>query len=152
MLYADGDKSKASETLLSFIAAPYAPSDPDVKFTNAKPHLIDVPHSCRLYKTLLQGGHFSQQSKSVVRVRAETFSPAAFAATWVRTVGRDNTRAIAKGGGAFVVAALLEIIKADGGDAEKREVGAWFDKGFKKELDEGETKGKNILLEVLNNW
>lgn len=109
-----------------------------------------MPHSCRLYKTLLQGGHYSQQTKGVVRAPAECFTPSAFASTWVKVVGKDDTRAIALGGGAFVVAALCERIKEDGNAEEKKLVRGWFGTAFKDELMNGDVKGKNILLGALD--
>lgn len=103
-----------------------------------------------MYKTLLQGGHYSQQTKAVARAPPECFSPSAFASTWVKVVGEDDTRAIALGGGAFVVAALCERIKEEGSADEKTLVRGWFNAAFKDELSNGDVKGKNILLGALD--
>ena len=53
--------------------------------------------------------------------------------------------AMARGTGAFVVAELLERVRADGDGALKGEVKGWF-KGVEKE-DGSEVKGWGVLIE-----
>ncbi|KAF8218252.1 hypothetical protein K438DRAFT_1796570 [Mycena galopus ATCC 62051] len=60
MHFAEGDKTAANETLLRAASAAY-PCEDD-------PHPIDLPHSSRLYKTLLQGGHFNRATSGVEQV------------------------------------------------------------------------------------
>ncbi|KAA1477859.1 ARM repeat-containing protein [Dentipellis sp. KUC8613] len=139
MLEADGDKTEAMDALLAPLAEPYPSSDP------TKPHSIDLPHTARMYKTLLQGGHFSQASRKVES--APRFDAAAFAAAFVRIVGRERTLQIARGGGAFVVAELLERVKEQGSGQTKAEVKKWV-KELGKDKAEGEgVKGWNVLME-----
>lgn len=59
------------------------------------------------------------------------------------------TVAMAKGTGAFVVAALCDRIKTDGSDGEKVLLKKWFGKGFKEALKGSEVKGRDVLLESL---
>ncbi|KAI0258545.1 ARM repeat-containing protein [Gloeopeniophorella convolvens] len=110
MLEAQGatDKKSAMEALLVPLAAPYPSSDAS--------HPIDLPHTSRLYKALLQGGHFSQLTQSVVL--RPNFSPSAFATAFLHHVGSTNICAMACGGGAFVVAALLNRVATDGSQEE----------------------------------
>lgn len=136
------DKSEAMEALLTPLSASYPATD------EAKPHAIDVPHTSRVYKTLLQGGHFSQQTKTVVL--APSFSPSAFASAWIKTVGRESTVAMAQGGGAFVVAALCERVKEEGTEDEKAELRRWFSKKLKKDIRESQVKGKDFLLATVD--
>ena len=135
------DKSDAVDSLIGLVQEPYPSPD------QHKPHIIDVPHSCRVYKTLLQGGHFSQQTKAVARSTA--FSPYNFAGMWLKKADKQNTRAIGLGGGAFVVAALYERIRDEGSEDEKAELGSWFDSTFIDDLQNKETKGKAVLLDTL---
>ncbi|KAI0079156.1 puf family RNA-binding protein [Panus rudis PR-1116 ss-1] len=134
MLNTDGDKSAASETLLKSIARPY-PS-PDA----ADPHPISLPHVSRLFKLLLQGGHFSHETKTIVR--SERFSSLDFAQKFVDIVGKDTTLAMAKDEGIFVVAALCETVVNAGKDGE-----SWFTPDARKELEaEKDKRGMSTLL------
>ncbi|KAF5391242.1 hypothetical protein D9757_003012 [Collybiopsis confluens] len=81
MLYADGDKTSASKALLQPVSVPY-PCLPPTQ------HAIDLPHTSRLYKTLLQGGHFNHTSKKVERV--DGWDAGAFAVQFVEIVGDQD--------------------------------------------------------------
>ncbi|RDX46428.1 ARM repeat-containing protein [Lentinus brumalis] len=141
MLDADGDKTSASETLLKALCAPYPSSDP------AAPHPISLAHTSRLYKTLLQGGHFSHATKTVER--APRFSALDFAQRFVQIVGRDNTVAMAQGDGAFVVAVLCEQLAEHEVVEERKTVKGWFDSKTRKAVEAAAPKGVNVLLEGL---
>ncbi|KAF9235950.1 armadillo-type protein [Melanogaster broomeanus] len=141
MLYAEGDKSSALKALAEALASPYPSEDP------ARPHPIDLPHTSRMYKSLLQGGHFSHSTKAVVHTPA--FSPSEFASVFLSTVGRDTTLSIAQGDGAFVVAELLQRISEEGSDQEKNTVRDWFDDVFVARVMDSEVKGKNLLIEKI---
>lgn len=135
------DKSAASKALLEALSQPYPSSDP------ANPHLISLPHSSRLYKTLLQGGPFSHTTKTIVR--SPHFSAVDFAVQFVEIVGQENTLAMAKDDGAFIVAALCE--RAAESDELKNTLKSWFDKSARKELekDKEERRGRSMLLEQI---
>ncbi|KAI0281835.1 armadillo-type protein [Russula aff. rugulosa BPL654] len=104
MLEAHGDKEAAIGALLVPLGTAY-PSDGD-------PHPIALPHTSRLYKVLLQGGHFSHATKAVVT--RPNFNPSDFATALLRHVQPVDIAAMARGGGGFVVAALLERVAVDG--------------------------------------
>lgn len=76
------------------------------------PHPIALPHTSRLYKILLQGGHFSHATNAVIT--RPNFSPSTFATAFLRHVKPMDITSMARGGGAFVIAALLERVVADG--------------------------------------
>ncbi|KAG8221634.1 armadillo-type protein [Butyriboletus roseoflavus] len=141
MLYAEGDKSSAMKALAEALTSPYPSEDP------TRPHLIDLPHTSRMYKSLLQGGHFSRSDQSVVR--SPMFSPSKFASLFLSVVGRDTTIAIAQGDGAFVVAELLERIREEGSDEQKTKVRSWFDDSFVARVEDSEAKGKNVLVKMV---
>ncbi|KIJ64088.1 hypothetical protein HYDPIDRAFT_91143 [Hydnomerulius pinastri MD-312] len=141
MLCAEGDKSAAMKALVESLVGPYPSEDP------SQPHPIDLPHTSRMHKGLLQGGHFSHSTKSVERT--STFSPLELASVFLSTVGKDTTRAIAEGDGAFVVAELLERIREEGSDEEKKKVKGWFDDAFVARIKDSEVKGKNVLIEKI---
>lgn len=135
------DKSAASEALLKAIATPYPSQDP------ATPHPISLPHASRLYKLLLQGGHFSQQTKTVVR--SELFSPLDFAQKFIDIVGQDATISLTKGDGVFLVTALCETV-VSGGDKNKslqKTLRTWFSTDVRKTLEaDKEKRGMSTLL------
>ncbi|RDB30018.1 Pumilio y domain family member 6 [Hypsizygus marmoreus] len=145
MLFADGDKTAASRSLLHAISIPYPSTDA------ARPHPIDLPHTSRLYKTLLQGGHFNHTSKSVER--APGWDAGAFAETFVEVVGEDVTVGMCTRGeanGAFVVAELCEaIMRETGREGARRTIKGWFGEDVRKKVEDGEAKGKKVLLEKI---
>ncbi|KAI0045954.1 ARM repeat-containing protein [Auriscalpium vulgare] len=139
MLEADGEKQTAMEALLKPLATPLPSAEP------SRPHPIDLPHTSRMYKTLLQGGHFSQTRQAVER--SPRFSASAFASAFLKIVGKDTTLAMARGDGVFVVSELLERVHEDGSDAEKTILREWF-KGFlKSNKAKEEVKGWKVLVD-----
>ncbi|KAJ7661236.1 puf family RNA-binding protein [Mycena rosella] len=143
MLFAEGDKTAASQTLLRAASADYPCAD-------QAPHPIDLPHSSRLYKTLLQGGHFNRAAAEVETAAA--WDARAFAAQFMDTVGREVCVAMCTKGecnGAFVVAELCEALKGDEGAAGRKTLEGWFGPAVVKEIENGEAKGRKILLEKI---
>ncbi|KAH8107264.1 ARM repeat-containing protein [Phellopilus nigrolimitatus] len=144
MLYAEGDKAGATAALLGLLDAPYpAPA-------GAPPHVLDVPHASRAYKTLLQGGHFSQQARVIERAPASAHNAAGFARAWLARVGEARTRAVGQAGGAFVVGALAERVREEGTAEERGELRGWFGDEWRRAVEEGEVKGKKVLLDALD--
>ncbi|KAG6810840.1 hypothetical protein H0H92_010104 [Tricholoma furcatifolium] len=146
MLFADGDKTAVSKALLNVVNASYPSADPSL------PHPIDLPHTSRLYKTLLQGGHFSHTSKSVER--APGWDAGAFAAEFVTIVGKDVTLGmctLGEGNGAFVVAELCEALVREGKkrSGERKKVKEWFGDEARVAIENGEAKGRKVLLEKI---
>ena len=133
------DKSAALEALLQPLASIYPSPDPST------PHPIDLPHTSRLYKTLLQGGHFSHLSHTITR--PTSFSPLAFALSFIAIVGAETSVAMARGDGAFMVAELLERVWEEGSENEKKGVKGWFGEDLLGELRNEEGKGRKVLLE-----
>ncbi|KAF7377819.1 PUM-HD domain-containing protein [Mycena sanguinolenta] len=141
MLFADGDKAGASETLLRAASAAY-PCEDD------HPHPIDLPHSSRLYKTLLQGGHFNRATAQVEK--APGWDASAFAQQFVETLGKEVSVAMcttAACNGCFVIAELCEAVKGD--KDGRKTLKDWFGPAVVKEIEAGEAKGKKILLEKI---
>lgn len=129
------DKDAAMEALLIPFEASY-PSD-------GHTHPIDLPHTSRLYKVLLQGGHFSHATNAVAA--RSNFNPSAFATAFLRHVKPVDIAAMARGGGTFVIAALVERVVADGTPEERSKLKQSLS-GLKG--DEGESiKGWTALME-----
>ncbi|KAL4080018.1 armadillo-type protein [Scleroderma yunnanense] len=141
MLYSEGDKSAAISALIEPLVAAY-PSD-----ESTRPHPVDLPHTSRMYKSLLQGGHFSHSAKTVERT--ESFSAAQFASALLSAVDKKTLLAIAEGNGTFLVAELLERIQEEGGDEEKKKIKDWFGRSFISNLRDHNVKGKNVLIEKI---
>jgi pumilio family protein 6 len=137
------DKTPASETLLRAASAAYPCED-------HSPHPIDLPHASRLYKALLQGGHFNRATSQVEK--AAGWDAGAFAQQFMDTVGKEVCVAICTKGdrnGAFVIAELCEALNGDGGKAARKTLKDWFGSAVVKEIENGEAKGKKILLEKI---
>lgn len=132
------DKTAAMNALLQPLTTTYPSEDPTA------PHPIDLPHTSRLYKTLLQGGHFSHTTHTVTR--SPSFSPSAFASAFISIVGKNSTVAMAGGDGAFLVAELIERVSEEGSGEEKALVKGWFGKSVQDTLESEEKKGRAILL------
>ncbi|KDQ16608.1 hypothetical protein BOTBODRAFT_30530 [Botryobasidium botryosum FD-172 SS1] len=144
MLFAEGDKSDAIATLLRPISTPYVYPPPETST-----HVIDAAHTARLYKTLIQGGHYDRTAKEVAP--SAHFSPSTFASAFMRAAGRDNLVSMTKGNGTFVVVELIERIKADGTPEEMKELRSWFGGDVRKEIESGEARGKEALLQKLKD-
>ncbi|KAJ6535952.1 armadillo-type protein [Mycena vulgaris] len=143
MLFAEGEKTAASQTLLRAVSAAYPCDD-------HSPHPIDLPHSSRLYKTLLQGGHFNRAAAGVEK--ASGWDARAFAEQFMDAVGKEVCVAMCTAGecnGAFVIAELCEALQGDGGAAGRKTLKGWFGPAVVKEIENGEAKGKKILLEKI---
>lgn len=137
------DRAGAAETLLELIASPYpAPA-------TSPPHPVDASHVARLYKTLLQGGHYERSSKSIAKP-SSSFSPWAFASSFLTGVGRDVTVGMAQGNGAFVIAELCRRISAEGTSEEKELLRTWFTEGADKGVRGKEVKGRDVLLNSID--
>ncbi|KAI6004365.1 armadillo-type protein [Pisolithus orientalis] len=141
MLHAEGDKSAAISALIQPLASTYPSDDP------SRLHPIDLPHTSRMYKSLLQGGHFSRSTKVVERTTL--FSPAELASAFLSTVDKETTLAMAQGNGAFVVAELLQRIQEECSDESKKKVKRWFSKSFVSNIRNSEVRGKDILIEKI---
>ncbi|KAJ7242963.1 hypothetical protein C8J57DRAFT_65160, partial [Mycena rebaudengoi] len=143
MLFAEGDKTAASQTLLRATSADHPCED--------SPHPIDLPHSSRLYKTLLQGGHFNRATSGVEK--APGWDASAFAAQFLDSVGKEVCIAMCTKGarnGAFVIAKLCEASKGDDGKAARKTLKGWFGAGVAKDIEAGEAKGRKLLLEKIS--
>ncbi|KAH9475808.1 Pumilio homology domain family member 6 [Psilocybe cubensis] len=141
MLYGEGDKSEATSTLLKALSSPTIP----------EPHPIDLPPTSRVYKALLQGGHYNHTTGAVERVPTTSWDSSVFANQFLKIVGREATVSMCQGNGngAFVVAELCEaLIRAEASDG-RRTLKAWFTDELVKEIEASEAKGKKVLLEKL---
>jgi pumilio family protein 6 len=152
------DKEGAMETLLRALTPP-ASGEPD-----ALPHLIDLPPTSRLYKTLLQGGHYDRTSQAISRIQPSIWDSTAFASKFVRQVGEKATVGMCtgQGNGAFVVAELAEaLLRGSSNDITegqwvkeaidaKETLKGWFGEEVLRQIEHGDAKGKNVLLEKLS--
>jgi pumilio family protein 6 len=146
------DKTGAIHTLLKALA----PLPTEAK---SHPSPIDLPPASRLYKNLLQGGHFNHSTQRVERVPSVMWDATTFAVEFVNEVGREATvgMCVGKGNGAFVVAELVEALNrglVEGEEGRKREIGEalgrlkdWFGEEEVEEVERGEAKGKKVLVE-----
>lgn len=139
------DKGAAIEALVSPLGTDYPSSD------GTPPHPIDLPHTSRLYKALLQGGHFSHETSAVES--RPNFEPSAFASAFLRHVTPANITAMARGGGGFVISALIERIVANGTPEDCNILNECL-AGLKDEVEgrqkEG-IKGSSALLEGISS-
>ena len=137
LAFVDLDKTAATTTLLKALASP----------SISDPHPIDLPPTSRLYKSLLQGGHYNHTTNSIERVS----DAAAFASEFVNIVGKDAAVAmcVGDGNGAFVVAELCEALVRGDLIEEKAKVKEWFGEKVVQEIEAGQAKGKRVLLEKL---
>lgn len=117
----------------------------------AHPHPIDLPHTSRLYKTLLQGGHFNRATNIVERVPG--WDAGLFAEQFVEVVGKDVAVAMCakgQGNGAFVIVELCGALMSDGREAGRSTVQGWFGPVEVAQMEESTAKGKKLLLEKIN--
>ena len=109
LLSAEGDKSKAVDAVIALAAGD--PSDGN--------HIINLSYTARVYKTLVQGGHYNAKEKKLegeivvvsyltIGVDTEHY----FAKTFFQAI-KSHVVAWAVGPGSFVIVALLETLPDD---------------------------------------
>jgi len=133
------DKTGAVETILKALS-------PEA----AVPDLLSRAPTNRLYKTLLQGGHFNRESNLVERVPSTLWDTTSFAQKFIAIVGQQATTqmCLGEGHGTFLVAELCDaLIRGDSPDRTKLK--KWFDDKIKKTIKSEDVKGKQVLLEKL---
>jgi len=143
MLYAEGDKTAATKTLLDTLTVPYPSSDSPL-------HPIDLAWTSRMYKTLLQGGHYSHKAQSIET--AEHWDALQFATSFINTVPRNVVIAMSTEGernGAFVVAALCETLAKSDKSSGRQTLKNWFGEKERELIRKGDGRGKDLLLEKL---
>ena len=95
---------------------------------------------------LLQGGHFDRATNTVTA--SPYFSAVEFATQFAKLVGKENTIAMAKDDGAFVVATLCE--RAAESEELKATLKKWFSSKVQKELAvDKDRRGRSLLLAQL---
>lgn len=145
------DKSGAITGLTAPLSAPYPSDDPD------SPHVLDLPHAIRTYKTLLSGGHYSHTSKTIT-VLDESLRLNLAVGIWNALVseaagGEENALRVACGDATFVLVELVEAVGSsnsggDEGTAEdiKRVLGS--DEAV-KQIEASEKNGAGLLVEKI---
>lgn len=144
--------------------AGYPSTEPD------SAHPIDLPHTSRLYKTLLQGGHFNHVTQKIDHV--PTWDAVRFAVAFVNKVDKDVVVSMCTEGlrgGAFVVAELCSAlcggakVRGEGSEVQvvdeelederdraRTVVKGWFTKDVLEQIRRPEEmKGRKVLLEAL---
>ena len=85
-------------------------------------------------------------------MRAPAFAPDAFATAFLAQVPAGTVRALAVGDGAFVVAALVERLREEGGaDDRARLVGVFGTAGsmVRNEVESNQPRGWEVLVGML---
>lgn len=107
-----------------------------------------------MYKTLLQGGHFNRTTNTVEP--APSWDRRSFAIQFVDTVDGDVMKGMCVNGdrnGTFVIIALLEALLSAEQSEETKEaktrVEGCFPAGVLKQIENGDSKGKSLLLEKI---
>ncbi|KAG8789320.1 pumilio domain member 6 [Serendipita sp. 405] len=144
LLCADGDKLAAIDAVLRPLQSPF-PGSKEHK------HPVELSHTARMLKQLLQGGHWSHATKAVIR--SEHFDAAVFASAFLRIVGDDDggerIRKMAQGDGTFVIAELCERIDKEGSAEDKKKLKNWFSGDVVKSIKSQDIRGGGVLLEKL---
>ncbi|CAE6443792.1 unnamed protein product [Rhizoctonia solani] len=148
MLFAEGDKSKALEALLAPISNAYTPPAPesDLSDPTIMTHILNLSHASRLYKSLVQGGHFNQQTKEIERSEQ---APKGVAGKFMYAAGKENVTSMALGEGGFVIAEVVGKLKEEGDQEKLKEIRSWFKKDTRERLGKGDIRGSAVLLQRL---
>lgn len=130
------DKTQAINALLSMLSV--------------DPSIISIGHISRLYKILLQGGHFSLSTQGIIRSPA--FAPEVFASQFLMHVPEEKIQEMAKGDGAFVIAELIERVREEGNDEDRVRLGEIFGKAgekVRKQVECSQPRGWEVLVNKL---
>ncbi|KAH7106506.1 ARM repeat-containing protein [Auriculariales sp. MPI-PUGE-AT-0066] len=118
LLEADGDKEAA---IAAVIAVEDLPTDP----------------AARIFKTLLQGGHYSRTANAVEA--SSRWSPMTFA----RALNHERAGSL----GLFVLAELCERVRLEGSDAERKELSSQLNAKEVARIVKSGEKGASVLEE-----
>ncbi|KZO94578.1 ARM repeat-containing protein [Calocera viscosa TUFC12733] len=143
MLYADGDKAAATETLLRPIRE--ATENKDWEELTL---LINHPHVSRLYKTLIQGGHYEKEMSGVVESPSwsgDDFASAFFDAAGGHQKGEALVE-MASGAGAFLIAELASRLKETPAGKEMKSI---FDVNVIQQIQQKDVRGSSVLAEKI---
>lgn len=137
------DKTIATKTLLDALTVPYPSSD-------STPHPIDIAWTSRMYKTLLQGGHYNHKTQSIET--AEHWDALQFATSFMNIVPQGVVTTMCTEGernGAFVVATLCETLAKSDKPSARQTLKNWFGEKERELIRKGDGRGKDLLLEKL---
>ncbi|CAE6500228.1 unnamed protein product [Rhizoctonia solani] len=148
MLFAEGDKSKALDALLLPISSAYTPPEPesDLSDPTTATHILNLSHASRLYKSLVQGGHFNQQTKQIERSEQ---APKNVAEKFMHAAGKENITSMALGEGGFIVAEVIGKLEEEGNEENLKKMRSWFERSTRERLSKGGIRGSAVLLERL---
>ncbi|WVN85230.1 uncharacterized protein L203_100375 [Cryptococcus depauperatus CBS 7841] len=155
MLYAQGNKSNAIQTLASTVAQAYpdpAPLDPNPDPISSHP--LDLSHAIRTYKTLIAGGHFDHKTQTL-SIPDPSLGPVLAKAVWdvlisEKVGGADNAVRVCKGNAPFVVVELISALQKSGEAAEVKKV--LGRKEVKDAIRKSIRKGAGLLSEKLEEF
>jgi len=117
---------------------------------STNPSIISTGHTSRLYKTLLQGGHFSLSTQSISR--SPVFAPEAFAVAFLTHVPQATIREMARGDGAFIVAELIARVREEGSEEGRVRLVEVFGKAgeaVREEVERSKPRGWEVLVSKL---
>ena len=80
------------------------------------------------------------------------FAPEAFASAFLAQVPEGVIREMARGDGAFIVAELIERVRAEGSEEDRARLVEVFGKAgreVRKEVESGQPRGWNVLVKKL---
>jgi pumilio family protein 6 len=134
------------KTLVEALVVPYPSSNA------SNPHPVDLSWTSRMYKTLLQGGHFNRKTQAVDT--SEHWDASQFASTFMDTASRDVVIAMCTEGernGTFLLVTLCESLLKQGDEktVERQKLRGYFGEKELKMVQTGVGKGKDLLLEKL---
>ncbi|KAF8751134.1 hypothetical protein RHS01_08716 [Rhizoctonia solani] len=149
MLFAQGGGQIQSAGCSSFpYLKPIRSPDPesDLSDPTITTHILNLSHASRLYKTLVQGGHYNQQTKSIERSEQ---APKSVPKKFMYVAGKENVVSMALGEGGFIVAEVVGKLKDEGDYDDLKEIRSWFKKDARDKLGKGDIRGSAVLLERL---
>lgn len=141
------DRTESIQALVSLLTPRYPtphPSNGDLT------HVIDFPHSSRLIKLLIQGGHYNKHTSSIDP--APNWPSETFVDEIVKRVSEQSLQRMAYGNGTFVLAELVGKILSDEGKLGEQRVflkKSVFDDEAIKAIKDGKPKGWEVLMEKI---
>lgn len=151
LLGAEGDKTAALEAVAQTAAGdPSASESSDELYSSQYPHPAQTGSAERMFKTLIQGGRFDRETKSI-----KVVEPPLDFANILYPIIKEHIVAWATGRSSFVVVALLEsdsfsqkekikkALKKHKAELEKAATQPVAKPDSEKEADETKTAGKN---------
>lgn len=112
-------------------------------------HILSLSHVAKMFKTLMQGGHYSQKSGTVDDVDAGLARDFALAFYQTAKASENLVAYAQESGTTFVLLAMVQRLQSSAGPKVVHELKSMFSAEDRQKISETGAKGSNLLLDAV---